>query len=463
MLRHMLVLIATLLSLGAGIMPAQAQSGVSWTADFFNNPYFVGPPVLSQTVSTVAYNWGSESPDTNISSDNFSAQFATDVILAPGTYRFYMLADDGASVYLDFNRVLFDTYTETRPGELLSTDVVITRTSLYHIQIDYVEYDLDAFIYFAWENTNDGIQGAGFPDLTPQLTPLPDAYWVGQYHNNVDLSGSPTAIVGGTGLNFNWGTSSPVPSINPDNFSVRWNAVYTLDGGEYQVDVEADDGVRVYLDGVLIIDRWGLATGEVFSVPIRPVAGNHTFTVEFFEANGAALLNFTLFDVNTEPSSPYNAFATVTAFRLNVRRDAFVTFDNVIAQASRDEVYPVVGRSSDNNWVQIDLGEFTGWLSTTYANVTNLQNVPITYSTTPQPTGYTAFTRTEVNLRTGPGTSFERVLILPQNITIPITGRNSNGTWWQVVREGTVGWVSANYAVIQQENPDLNRIPIVSN
>jgi len=60
-----------------------------------------------------------------------------------------------------------------------------------------------------------------------------------------------------------------------------------------------------------------------------------------------------------------------------------------------------------------------------------------------------------VNIRTGPGTEYEVIGILPQNTQAPIIGRSADGQWWVVDIKATPngqGWVSARY--VTAENAD---------
>lgn len=57
-------------------------------------------------------------------------------------------------------------------------------------------------------------------------------------------------------------------------------------------------------------------------------------------------------------------------------------------------------------------------------------------------------TDTSVNLRTGPGTVYDRIITLAGGTTAPITGRVGDNSWWQV-RFGTVtGWVSDDFVTL---------------
>jgi hypothetical protein len=53
-----------------------------------------------------------------------------------------------------------------------------------------------------------------------------------------------------------------------------------------------------------------------------------------------------------------------------------------------------------------------------------------------------------LNLRTGPGTQFDRITVLPAGTVMPITGRIGSNQWWQVRFGGTIGWVAAAYVTV---------------
>lgn len=56
---------------------------------------------------------------------------------------------------------------------------------------------------------------------------------------------------------FDWGLESPHKCISADNFSVVWSGFITpAVSGEYLFRVYSDDGVRLYVDSVKLIDRW---------------------------------------------------------------------------------------------------------------------------------------------------------------------------------------------------------------
>ena len=58
-------------------------------------------------------------------------------------------------------------------------------------------------------------------------------------------------------VNFTWGGNSPGSQVSSDNFSVKWSGqVRAPVSGSYTFTVTGDDGVRLFLNGQLVIDGW---------------------------------------------------------------------------------------------------------------------------------------------------------------------------------------------------------------
>jgi len=64
----------------------------------------------------------------------------------------------------------------------------------------------------------------------------------------------------------------------------------------------------------------------------------------------------------------------------------------------------------------------------------------------------------KANLRSGPGTNYEIVGVLPSGGSLEIVGRNSDSSWWQVSAQSSLAWVAAE--VVTANNID-DTIPIV--
>jgi chitodextrinase len=60
-------------------------------------------------------------------------------------------------------------------------------------------------------------------------------------------------------LNFSWGTAAPAAGMGPDTFSVRWTGnVIPASAETYTFYLQSDEGARLWVNGVLLVDDWTL-------------------------------------------------------------------------------------------------------------------------------------------------------------------------------------------------------------
>jgi YVTN family beta-propeller protein len=125
----------------------------------------------------------------------------------------------------------------------------------------------------------------------PVPPPVNGSGLVGRYFNNKTLSGTP-ALTRTEVVNFDWGANSPGTGIGQDNFSVRWTGeVKTSTAGGYRFRTVSDDGVRLWVNGVLVINNWTLHGATTNSSNSLTLAANTRYTIkmEFYEQTGNAL------------------------------------------------------------------------------------------------------------------------------------------------------------------------------
>jgi hypothetical protein len=90
-------------------------------------------------------------------------------------------------------------------------------------------------------------------------------------------------------VNFNWGSGRPDPSVPAEHFSVRWSGWLQAPGsGIFSFFVNADDGVRLWIDGDLIIDDWNDHPGERAATARLQANHKHDIRLEFYENGGVA-------------------------------------------------------------------------------------------------------------------------------------------------------------------------------
>ena len=114
---------------------------------------------------------------------------------------------------------------------------------------------------------------------------------LGEYYNNMYLSGEPAVRKIDASVDFDWGGESPINGINNDGFSVRWTGKLTPEKtGEYELATTTDDGSRLFLDGKLIIDDWQDHPTETHSVKVT-LEAEHEYDIrfEYYENGGGAV------------------------------------------------------------------------------------------------------------------------------------------------------------------------------
>ncbi|MBY8998717.1 MAG: C39 family peptidase [Candidatus Thorarchaeota archaeon] len=114
--------------------------------------------------------------------------------------------------------------------------------------------------------------------------------WNAEYFSNQYLQGSPALLRCDQNLDFYWGTTSPDDSIPKDNFSVRWERTVDFsESGWYRFRTFTDDGLRLYIDGELIIDDWSARSFEERSVLREISEGSHLIIMEYVEWSNEAM------------------------------------------------------------------------------------------------------------------------------------------------------------------------------
>ena len=128
------------------------------------------------------------------------------------------------------------------------------------------------------------------PAATSCASPATNAF-TGCFYNNTTLSGNPSLMRTDKVVDFNWGTDSPAPSVTPLNFSARWQGYFTFQQGEYTFKTIASDGLRLYVDGELILDRWRDQPGYMYNIRRTISQGSHLITVEYYERTGLPIVS----------------------------------------------------------------------------------------------------------------------------------------------------------------------------
>lgn len=397
-------------------IPVHAQGqDVVWDVAYYSNAYMIGDATFTENLrGNITLDWNLSAPN-GLPTDYFSLRLGTNTYFNAGTWRFSVLADDGVTVRVDGQKII-DTFEAGSPAQNLVADVTLSE-GFHTIQVDYREAEGAAYLYVSWDRAGALINPAPFPQ--PSSAEATRGRWLAEFYNNTTLS-EPRVFANDTPSPVaNWGYDAPVPQVNADAWSARFTTRIYLEAGRYRATLSADDGVRYYVDGVLLLDQFGAAAGRAFSVEFDVGGGEHDIKIEHVEYGGTASLSYTLARITTTQATPYlgadpvpqpvtgsaattnnpvvppppaptavpapvvsnasaasDVTATITAYYVNVRSEPRVARGNIVSTVSEGQVFPVTGRAN-NGWVQIEVNGVRGWINGTYASTPNLLTIPI--------------------------------------------------------------------------------------
>jgi hypothetical protein len=104
----------------------------------------------------------------------------------------------------------------------------------------------------------------------------------------------------------NWGDSPPMPRFDASNWSARWYGQIELPVGRYKVNLTGDDGVRLWLDGRPVFDRWQVQAPTNLARTVDLTGRAHVVRVEYFQASGGARAQLSFDRLPGPPFVPIN-------------------------------------------------------------------------------------------------------------------------------------------------------------
>lgn len=245
-----------------------------WRGEYFSNKNLDGEPAFLKNDKTLDKTWGLRSPNEDyLPRDNFSIRWTRELEFAQKTYRFYLDITDGGKLYIDDVLVLNEWMDSER--RLVTVDVALKKGT-HEIKFEY---------YNAY--------GGAVAQLWYEPVTLSEFEgWKAMYWMNKTLNSDLVLIREEGEINFDWGDDGPVSGGRADKFSAQWKRTVDFEAGLYTFNVSSDDGIRVYVDGALVIDEWHDGAGhDVHSIELE-LSGLHEITVQYYENAGKAKVDF---------------------------------------------------------------------------------------------------------------------------------------------------------------------------
>jgi uncharacterized protein YraI len=311
--------------------------------------------------------------------------------------------------------------------------------------------------------------------------------WTAQYFNNPNLQGSPIITEAApNGLNFNWGLGSPNAAIPVDNFSGRFTSTQLFNQGTYEFAVTSDDGVRVFIDNVTVLDQFVGRPLTTNRFQVSLTAGAHLLVVEYFEGIDQAALQVQWFPVTVTtptaigggggalptpfgtPAAPTPGYtgplATVAGVQALALRTGPYAGASYITALPGGSSYPVQARNIDEgvyNWYRIQVGERIGWASGRFLQVSvPPEQLPLAGSIFDEiaagapERNARAIPRAQMNIRARPSDRTNVVGEIPWGGVASLIGRTVQGgsnRWLQINYNGVIGWIDARWVTTQGE------------
>lgn len=357
-----LTFIFVLLILALGASTVGAEEDEFWVAKYFNNTGFADGPVIKREESEINYNWGEGSPAPGINDDFFSVEWKRKIHFSAGTYRFTATMDDGMQVWVSGQKIIDSWYDSQMHS--VSADLQLPEGD-HDVHVKYYEAGGGAVARFTWIRL-------------PAPSPAPEAIsnWRGEYFNNMVLRPPAPIVRDDQEINFDWGFNSPVPGTIQENYiSIRWTKNIQVSPGWYRFSVTTDDGVRLWVNNVLLIDQWHDQGATTYEAEIQLPGGMIPVKMEYYENKDLASARLSWQPSNgTQPPPPPSTgggqTAMVTAYWLNVRWGPGVGY-GIIKTISQGTAVGLTHRNQSATWARIILPNGTaGWVNASYLQPT---------------------------------------------------------------------------------------------
>lgn len=154
----------------------------------------------------------------------------------------------------------------------------------------------------------------------------------------------------------------------------------------------------------------------------------------------------------------------ITLWQINVRSGPGIYF-TLLGQINQNQSIQITGVDASREWYAIiypEGPEGYGWVTSEYIQASGTDNLPIIGQITMMngtPAPQASLTQ-KLNVRSGPGTHYDSLGILPANALIWLIGRNESGSWLQIdypAVPGGKGWVISGYVQAQ----DIMDLPVL--
>jgi hypothetical protein len=181
---------------------------------------------------------------------------------------------------------VINNWTDHAPTVNNSVAIPLTAGAKYDIRMEFYEHTLGAVSRLLWTYPGQVQQPVPQSRLYPAGAAGNGAGLSAAYFNNINLTGAPVVNRVDQQVDFIWNAGSPATGINADNFSIRWTGqVEAPVAGNFVFSTVSDDGVRLWINGVQVINNWTDHAPTVNNTTAIPLTAGARYDIrmEFYE------------------------------------------------------------------------------------------------------------------------------------------------------------------------------------
>ncbi len=266
------------------LFPYMAQ-GTGLTAEYFSSKALTNL-VFTQTDPAIDFDWQRNAPDVTMPTDNFSVRWTGQIEPRySNTYTFHAISDDGVRLWANGQQII-NNWTDHAVMTNTGT-ITLVAGQKYDIKIEYYDSGWDAIAKLLWSSANQVTQTVSQSALYPATNA-----WVGlkgEYYDKMDFTDL-KMVRADAKIDFNWQWGPPTSSMGYDIFSIRWTGqIQPAYSETYTFYTLSDDGVRLWVNGQLVVDNWTDHGETENSGTIALTAGQkYDVKLEYYERYGQA-------------------------------------------------------------------------------------------------------------------------------------------------------------------------------
>src|SRR5215212_1982409 len=230
---------------------------------------FATQPVLTRCETGINNDWASDSPGSGVNADSFTARWVGTFDFEASGYEFTATSDDGIRLWVD-GQLLIDQWKDQAAATYKATKAMTAGE--HEVKVEYYENAGLAVAKVSWAKT------------------CSKGTFLAQYRNELKtFSTQPVLTRCETAVNDDWGSGSPGSGVNADSFTSHWVGTFDFGASGYEFTAASDDGIRLWVDGQLLIDQWKDQAAATYKATKAMTAGEHEVKVEYYENAGLAV------------------------------------------------------------------------------------------------------------------------------------------------------------------------------